>query len=205
MLKNSEKEKIKNYIQKIIDSLMEDVKKSIAAGMSDKQVVERITKLTVNKFTPESKMLMSSVYNMMMDTTLTEEFFQTSENRTAFYQMNILKDLNSKFVFKTPDKINYQERKIELDNWIKEGSVAAIVIGGVTSIKFKSFMPISLAVVFAAIMGIIHNNSKKNRNSNINTIVLEYLNSVQESLLAWIDTIENYYDDQINQLKKGNA
>ena len=205
MLKSSYKIKIKNYIQKIIDGLMKDTKESIASGMSDKQVIERITRATVNKLTPESKMIMSSVYNMMVDDTLADDIFQNPENKTAFYQMDILKDLNSKFIFEVPDKIDYQESKRELDNWIKCGSIA-VVVGGVVSIKFKSFIPvgISFAVVLAAIMGmIIFNNSKKGNSTNINALVFEYLNSVQESLLEWIDTIENYYDEKIEQLKKG--
>lgn len=206
MLKSSDKRKIENYIQKIIDGLMKDTKESIAFGMSDKQVIDRITKATVNKFTPESKMIMASVYNMMMDDTLAEEIFQKLENKTAFYQMDILKDLNSKFVFEVPDKIDYQESKKELDKWIKGGSAVVVVAGGVASIKFKSFIPlgISLAVVLVAIMGmVIYNNSKKNSGTNINTLVSDYLNSVQKSLLAWVETIENYYDKKIDQLKKG--
>lgn len=206
MLKSSDKKKIENYIQKIIDGLMKDTKESIAAGMSDKQVIDRITKATVNKFTPESKMIMSSVYNMLMDATLSEDIFQDPENKTAFYEMDILKDLNGKFVFEVPDNIDYQESKKELDNWIKGGSAVVVVAGGVASIKFKSFIPIgiSLEVVLAAIMGmIIYNNRKKNSGTNINALVSEYLTSVQESLLAWIETIEDYYDRQINQLKKG--
>ena len=206
MLKSSDKRKIESYIQKIIDGLMKDTKDSIASGMSDKQVIERITKATVNKFTPESKMIMSSVYNMMMDDTLASSLFQDPENKTAFYQMDILKDLNSKFVFEVPDKIDFQESKRELENWIKGGSIAVVVIGGVVSIKFRRFIPvgISLAVVLAAIMGmIINNNSKKGSKTDISFLVSEYLNSVQESLLAWIDTIESYYDGQIEQLKKG--
>ena len=149
---------------------------------------------------------MSSVYNMLMDATLSEDIFQDPENKTAFYEMDILKDLNGKFVFEVPDNIDYQESKKELDNWIKGGSAVVVVAGGVASIKFKSFIPIgiSLAVVLAAIMGmIIYNNRKKNSGTNINALVSEYLTSVQESLLAWIETIEDYYDRQINQLKKG--
>jgi len=206
MLKSNDKKKIEAYIQKIIDGLMKDTNESISSGMSDRQVIDRITKAAVNKITPESKMIMSSVYNMLMDQTLSEESFQDPEIKTEFYQMDILKDLNSKFTFEVPAHIDYQESKKELDNWIKGGSVAIVVVGGVASIKFKSFIPvgISLAVALAAIMGmIIYNNSKNNNKTNINGLVTEYLNSVQESLLAWVETIESYYDEKVEQLKKG--
>lgn len=206
MLKSSEKKKIENYIQKIIDGLMKDTKESIASGMSDKQVIERITKATVNKVTPESKMIMSSVYNMMMDATLSEELFQEPENKTVFYQTDILKELNAKFTFEVPTNIDYQESKKELDNWIKDGSAVVVVAGGIASIKFKSFLPIgiSLAVAIAAIMGLVlYNNSKKKDNTNINTLVSDYLEGVKASLLAWVETIENYYDGRVDNIKKG--
>lgn len=206
MLKNSDRAKIENYIQKIIDGLMKDTREIIASGMSDKQVIDRITKATVNKVTPESKMIMSSVYNMLMDATLSEDLFQDPENKTLFYQLDILKDLNNKFSFEVPAHIDYEESKKELDNWIKGGSVAVVIVGGVASIKFKSFIPvgISLAAALAAIMGIIlFNNSKKSSKININSLVSEYLNSVKESLMAWVETIEAYYDEQVESLKKG--
>lgn len=206
MLKSSDKKKIENYIQKIIDGLLKDTRESIASGMSDKQVIERITKATVNKLTPESKMIMSSVYNMMMDETLLEEQFKNPENKTAFYQMDILKDLNSKFSFEFPDKIDYSESKNELDKWIKGGSVVVVVIGGAVSIRFKNFVPlgISVAVALAAIMGlIIYHKGQSNSKTNINSLVSEYLCSVQTSLMAWVESIESYFDEKIEELKKG--
>ena len=206
MLKSSDKKKIESYIQKLIDGLLMDIKQSIASGMSDKQAIERITKATVNKLTPESKMIMSSVYNMMMDETLSEELFQNTENKTAFYQMEILKELNSKFSFNVPNKIDYSESKNELDKWIKGGSVAVVVAGGIVSIKFKSFVPlgISFAIAIAAIMGlIVYNKNQSSNKVNIESLISEYLRGVQISLMAWVESIESYYDDRIKALKKG--
>lgn len=206
MLKSSDKKKIENYIQNLIDGLLKNTKQSIDSGMSDRQVIERITKATVNKLTPESKMIMSSVYNMMMDDTLSEKIFQAPENKTAFYEMDILKELNSKFSFDVPDRIDYSESKNELDKWIKAGSVAVVVAGGAISIKFKNFVPlgISVAVALAAIMGlIIYSKCQNSNKSNINSIVSEYLYSVQVSLITWIESIESFYDERIDELKKG--
>ena len=93
MLKNSDKNKVENYIQKIINGLLNDTNKSIVSGMSDKQVIDRITKATVNKISHESKMIISSVYNMLMNDTLSEDFFQEPSNKALFYELNILKKL----------------------------------------------------------------------------------------------------------------
>ena len=206
MLKSDDKLKIEKYIKKIMNDLANDAKESIASGMTDKEVIDRITKVTVNKVTPESKMVMSSVYKMLSRETLSEEIFQNTENKAAFYQMNILNELNNRFVFEVPDKIDYSESKNELDKWIKGGSVAVVVAGGVVSIKFKSFVPfgISLAIALAAIMGlIVYNKSQCSNKTNIDSLISEYLSSVQTSLMAWIESIESYYDERIEVLKKG--
>ena len=60
-------------------------------------------------------------------------------------------------------------------------------------------MIIALAITF----GIILLNNKTNNKSNINNILFEYLNGIKKGLLAWIETIEIYYDEQIEELKKG--
>ena len=60
-------------------------------------------------------------------------------------------------------------------------------------------MIIALAITF----GIILLNNKTNNKSNINNIIFEYLNGIKKGLLAWIETIEIYYDEQIEELKKG--
>lgn len=205
MLKDSDKRKIEKYIKNIIDGLQREAKESLDSGMSDKQVIERITKATVNIMTPESKMIMSSVYNMLLDETLSELQFQSLERKTLLYQMNILKDLNSKFLFEIPDSIGYTESKKELDKLVKWGGGAVIVIGGTVSVKLKNVAPlsISLAVVLAAIMGVIIYNKRRNKDKEkINYIITEYLSDVQTSLMAWVESVERYYDERIEEIKQ---
>lgn len=206
MLKNDDKVKIEKYVKKIMNDLANDAKEIIAYGMTDKEVIDRIIKVTVNKVTPESKMIMSSVYKMLSRGTLSEEIFQNTENKAAFYQLNILNELNARFVFDVPNKIDYAESKTELDEWIKVGSVTVVFVGGAVSIKFKSLVPlgISLAIVLSAIMGlIVYNKGQGSNKTNIASLISGYLSSVQTSLMAWIESIENYYDERIRVLKKG--
>lgn len=206
MLKSDDKLKIEKYIIKLMDELAKDAKDSIASGKNDKEVIDRITKVTVNKVTPESKMIMTSIYKMLSRDTLSEELFQNTENKAAFYEIDILSDLNNRFIFDVPDKIDYSESKNELDKLIESGSVAVVVVGGAVSIIFKSFVPfeISLAVAIAAIMGlIIYNKNQSNNKISINSLISEYLRSVQTALMSWVETIESYYDERIAELMKG--
>ena len=63
MLENSEKAKIEKHIDEINTKIMEETQKFVANKMSNKQVIERTIQITVNKFTPESKMIMSSIFH----------------------------------------------------------------------------------------------------------------------------------------------
>ena len=94
MLQSDERVKIEQYINKISEGIYKEAKKCIQSGMSDKQVIDKVINVTVKKFTPESKMIMSSVYNTMMEHTLAKPLFQTAQNKAAFYERDILKDLN---------------------------------------------------------------------------------------------------------------
>lgn len=157
----------------------------------------------VSKFTPESKMLISSVYNMLMERTLKEEFFTNSHNKASFYEMNIFKELNEKFNFEIPSKIEYEESERKINEWKEAGIITITIIGGVIiSISLKKASPIIVAVVIAGIMTVINKNKENNKKEDLTALVKEYLESVKQSLLSWVDSIAEYYDERVNELKK---
>ncbi len=199
MLENSDKEKLENYIDKIIKEIKNIEKRNIHNGMSDEQIINSVINITVNKFTPASKSILSSTYNMLKEQTLAEEKYSSSKNEAAFYEMNISKELNNKFNFNVPSKIDYKESKETINKWIKAGVI--VVTGGVVSIKLKSLMPIGIATIIAGIMLILIKD-KKISNRNIETIIDEYLNNVKKSMTDWITSIEKYYDEKIEELEQ---
>jgi hypothetical protein len=204
MLESTSKQKIESYIDKIIDGLKKDARKNIASGIPNHQVIDKITIATVNKFTPESKMILSSTYNMLMEKTLAASFFQNLENKATFYQADILKDLNSHFVFDVPRKIDYEESKKEIDKLIAGGVITVIGTGGVLSITLKSWIPVCMAVVIVSVMAVVLKNKSLNNNSqDINTIIDNYLLGVKNSIMDWIKTIEYFYDDKVKKIEKG--
>lgn len=202
MLENENRIKLQQYIDKLIKAISADAQKVINSSLTDKQIVDTVIGITVNKLTPESKMILSSVYNMMMEKTLQEEFFSEIKNKSAFYERDILKDLTAKFNFETPNTINYEESKAEINKWISSGAIA--VAGGVVSISLKSWLPIGIAIILAGIMFLVLKSVEKHGSNNIQTLIDEYLSNVKQSLLVWICSVEEYYDEQVAQLKEGS-
>ena len=200
MLSKEEKKKIEEHIAKLTNDILSDAINSINSGVSKKKIIDDCIMYTISKFTPESKMLLSSVYNMLMERTLKEEFFTNSHNKASFYEMNIFKELNEKFNFEIPSKIEYEESERKINEWIKAGIIT--IIGGVISISLKKASPIIVAVVIAGIMTVINKNKENNKKEDLTALVKEYLESVKQSLLSWVDSIAEYYDERVDELKK---
>ena len=184
MLQSDERVKIEQYINKISEGIYKEAKKCIQSGMSDKQVIDKVINVTVKKFTPESKMIMSSVYNTMMEHTLAKPLFQTAQNKAAFYERDILKDLNSKFLFDVPNHINYEESKTEMKKWIADGVV--VVTGGIISFSTKSLIPIGIAIIVVGVMLFILKDENSRPKQDISTLIQEYLNDVAKTMMEWL-------------------
>ena len=58
MLESNDKEKVSKYIDKVIKNIYADVKRNMDSGMSNRQIIDSAVELTVNKITPESKMVL---------------------------------------------------------------------------------------------------------------------------------------------------
>lgn len=200
MLNNEEKQKIEQHINKLINVILSEAKNSIELGVSKEQIIDDVVKMTVNKFTPESKMLISSLYNMLMEKTLQESIFNNSQNEASFYEINIFKELNEKFNFEIPSKIDYEESERKINEWIAAGIIT--VTGVVISISIKKAYPIIGAIVIAGIMTVINKNKENNRKEDLTATINAYLESVKQSLLSWVDSIAEYYDKRVNELKE---
>ena len=200
MLNNEDKEKIIKYIDKINYEILDRFHRNINVRMPKKHVMDDIIKTTVNKFTLESKIIITKVYNLMADRTLAEPMFQNANNGAAFYKMDVEEELNEKFNFEIPSKIEYEESERKINEWIKAGIIT--IIGGVISISLKKASPIIAAVVIAGIMTVINKNKENNKKEDLTALVKEYLESVKQSLLSWVDSIAEYYDERVNELKK---
>lgn len=194
---DDEKAKVKEYIDKILAGILSEANKDRKNKVPEKQIVDRVSAMTVNKLTPESKMIMSSVYDMMMKRTLVEDFFQETGRKAAFYERDILGKLNKKYVFDVPKQINYVESSEEVSKLIKVGAIG--VVGGAISFAVHSVVPIGLAVIVAALMSFILKGKQKNPKRDV---IEEYLQGVRLTLLQWVDAVEKFYDEQVDELKR---
>lgn len=200
MLQIDENAKIEQYINKISEGIYQEAKKFIQSGMSDQQIIDKVISIAVKKFTSESKMVMSSVYNMMMEHTLANPIFQNAQNKAAFYERDILKELNSKFLFDVPKYIDYEESKAEIKKWIAAGVI--VIVGGIISIPTDNLIPIGIAIIVAGVMLFILNDWGKKTKYDINKLIKDYLHDVKKTMIEWLNTVQVYYDECVYELEK---
>lgn len=203
MLASDEKDKICEQLDKALQSIQQDAMQSMKKGIASSDIINRVTTLTVNKIAPQSKMLLSSAYNMMMVRTLSDPFFSDSQNKAAFYEADILKEITSKFDFAVPTEINYQRDYSTLKTLAASGAV--VVAGGLISVTLTSWIPVGIAVVLAGIMGLVIKSKCEISNNNLNQLITEYLQNVSRSFMLWIDAIESFYDNKVAELKKNRS
>lgn len=198
MLESNDRAKIEQYVDKISGQLRARAEKDIKAGVANKDVLDNLVKLTVGKLTPESKSILSSVYNMLMEQTLSKELYQDPKRKAAYYEMDILTEITSKFNFDVPSHIDYEESKSLINKWTASGAV--VFAGGVVSIPLKSWIPVGVAAVIAALM-IFLIDDKKGKDNDIHRIVDTYLSNVKKSLMDWVSSVEKYYDKRVQDLE----
>lgn len=203
MLASDEKSKICEQLDKSLQSIQQDAMQSMKKGVASSDIINRVTTLTVNKIAPQSKMLLSSAYNMMMVRTLSDPFFSDSQNKAAFYEADILKEITSKFDFAVPTEINYQRDYSTLETLAASGAV--VVAGGLVGITLTSWIPVGIAVVLAGIMGVVIKSKCGISNNNLNRLITEYLQNVRRSFMLWIDAIESFYDNKVAELRKNRS
>ena len=82
-----------------------------------------------------------------------------------------------------------------------------MVVGGVISITMKTLMPVGIAALIVAVMaillrgGIFRRRGGAGRDS-VAALLDAYFQNVTQSLCAWVDSIDAYYDEKIAELER---
>ena len=205
MFDTEEEEKIRRHIDNLIEKLQASTRRAQAEGITGRMLLDQTVHAAVNRITPESKVLLSGVYNILMKKTLEKELYNIPRNKAAFYEQNILKELNAKFIFDIPAHIDYEESNATIRQWICTGAV--VLVGGVISIFVKTVVPVSIAAVIAGLMAVLLKDGKRTgegiaKSDKIDALLKAYFQNVRQSLLAWVDGIDAYYDEKIAELER---
>lgn len=204
MLDHEAREKIRQHIARLMEEVRTDARAAQSAGVRGRARIDQAVRTTVSRLAPESQMLLSDIYNILVKKTLAKDLYRIQRNKAAFYERNIRKDLNAKFVFDIPVQIDYEESKVVVNRWIGAGAV--LLVGGVISISMETLVPIGIAVVLAGLMVVLLGDGSLLRgradDSKVGALLCAYFQNVEQSLLVWVDSIAAYYDAEIAELER---
>lgn len=200
MLKASDREKLEKRVDNILAEIFTNAKEKIQTSSSRKQVLDQVVTSTVNRLTPESKMLLSSLYNLLEADTLQKDLYKDETVKASFYAMDIRSDFNKRFIFEVPKNVNYEESNDQVKRWTSSGSV--VVAGGVISIVMKSVVPVGIAAIIAGIMAVLLNGNTNASSMSTVDLVRQYLDNVRKTLLQWLQAIEKNYDEKVNAFEE---
>lgn len=194
-------EKTINQVKARIDNINKKLKtkaeQALSNGTSIDKALDQLTAHAIREFTPESKLLMNSVYNVLSNETLETAFFKVTAHEAAFNKRNIQADITNHFSFKVPDEIDFKKDYNEL-----LASSGIVVIGGLVSISIKNGLGRGVVIAIAALLAyLMYKTIKENKQKNQSQLIDKYLTSIKETLVTWLENIAEYYDQQVTALK----
>ena len=170
-----------------------------------KNLIDEVINMTINEVPSKCQYLMSSVYNLMQKHTLADHYFADDVMHTKkLNEADIMSELKSKIIYDVPDKIEPHEIEKTMNRLITAGAIVFSVSGVVTIFISKIPKPISICVLLFGIFlfgaGKAIQSYQYNRNTD--KVINSYLESVAKSIFQWVNSINDYYDNRINEIKR---
>ena len=197
MLSNEEKAKIDNYINSINADLLNTVQ--TFREFPPKQIIEKTVEFTVTRYSSESKLILSNVFQSLQSQVLSLPEFNSFERKDAYYKLQILEKMNAKFIFDIPKNIDLITVSEEIKRGIIIGAVTIESTGIIISIVLKSLIPVCIGTIIAGIMYFLLRD-KLITQRNVQQIIEKYLESVKTALLQWITDIEQFFEEDISKI-----
>ncbi len=164
--------------------------------------------------TSKSKVYVSTIYTELSNKTLEEPIFADFDNANKFYELNLRGllldkydfDINSLKAYK--DGLQYKEI-----NDLYATAVSAVGGAGVAGILLGILagvvkLPMVVVIAGAVLAGVgcgtyTHYSYVSNKNrENYYLSVKSFLRDLENEMLKWVDEVERYYNQQVNNLKK---
>lgn len=113
MLTSNDKTKLDKYVKNIINEIYKSSKSKINVNLSLEEAVATVNDIVANRVKNESKVLVTSVFNMAKENTLAKPLYENTRNKSKFYELDILTELvnQCKFDVSNPHKFLSMDNK----------------------------------------------------------------------------------------------
>lgn len=204
---------IATKVEKMFNELYVEIHTVVNETVSLNNTINNICQRVSSETALRSKLMLDDMLFEFDRALFKTPFFADDfSRRNEFSALNLRKEITSKYQFTSTVTVDYQEASRGLHAF-KVGS-AVFGVGGILGIGIVLFSglllssvgPVPIGVLFAAAIGaaivdylfIELTKSKKRFSSAIE----KYLNEAKEQYLSWFDSVENYYNARVEQIKE---
>lgn len=207
-------DEVKKELDKNFEEINSKTESIIQHSRRSSDATEEIMNYVSSKLTSSCKGYIALEYSVKSKKTLQEEIFKSVENANRFYDLNLRQKLADAYDFNIKDFSTYREG-VNFDEinetWVSLGAAAGTgTLAGILLFVLSKQIHIPVAVVIAGAVlvglgcgaftykeAIPKRNKKQYAES-----VRKFMSDLKVEVVKWIEGIEKYYDDQVNELKK---
>lgn len=206
-------EMIAPKIDKMFNDLRIEIQEVVYETGSLNDAINNIYQRVISETTSRSELMLGDMLFELDRALFNTPFFADNLSRkNEFSSLGLRKEITNKYQFTTTATVNYQEAS-RIMHAFKIGGVT-LIFGGVlglgaivsSGLDLSSLVPIPVSALFAAAIGaalmdylfIEPQKSKKSFSSAVD----KYLNEAKNQYLSWFDSVENYYNMRVEQIKE---
>lgn len=206
-------EMIAPKIDKMFNDLRIEIQEVVYETGSLNDAINNIYQRVISETTSRSELMLGDMLFELDRALFNTPFFADNLSRkNEFSSLGLRKEITNKYQFTTTATVNYQETS-SIIHAFKIGS-DILIFGGVlglgiivsSGLELSSLVPIPVSALFAAAIGaamidylfIEPKKSKKRFSSAVD----KYLSEAKEQYLNWFDSVENYYNMRVAQIKE---
>lgn len=189
------------FIDKVFEQFHSRVSEIEHCTAGKDQIVKAVCDYVRLSLTAESKSLFSTFYSRLADETLSKDPFLTTRNKGKFYDKDFRSMIYEKYSFATEMNIEYKQANEKCA--ALPLPVGTVGLGVILSIVFAKviIIPVSLVVAGGLYYCILEYEKNKNE-TEFTSSIQKYLNSIKSELIVWFESIEAFYNEQVEALKK---
>jgi hypothetical protein len=165
------------------------------------RIIRSICDYVTQTITAESKSLLSSFYSKIMDQTLGNEPFLTARNKNKFYDKDIRGMIFDRYNFSVSEDINYSQANEKCKAMPLPAGTAGLGIILSIALAKVAILPMSL-IIAGGLYCFISKYEKDKAQNEFMTAINRYIHSVKGELIIWLEHIEAFYNEQVEELKR---
>lgn len=206
-------EKIKKSIRRLFEKMRADVDEIVETSPSFQNAAVEISEFVSARLAAAVPGYITDIDQELSQKVLQEEIFQDPANENKFYDFGIREQISKNYHFEVQtlsdyaSEINYKEIDrlyVSAGAAIGSAAVGGILLGGLSGAVDLPLVVIIAGAVLAGLAGggVTYTTVVPNLNkSRYTDVVHSFMKELETSLLGWVDKVETFYYQKVEELK----